>query len=93
MWAARNAGYRLPEDLSVVGLDDIDLASRVSPTLTTISLPRYEIGRLAMLELLSLIREPSETKTSQRVTTSLVVRESTTTAPQEQNVVFQKNFR
>jgi len=93
MWSARNAGYTLPDDLSVIGLDDIDLASRVSPTLTTISLPRYEIGRLAMQELLSLIREPSQSKINRRVATSLVVRESTTTAPEQQVAVFQNNFR
>ncbi len=81
MWAARNAGYNLPEDLSIIGLDDIDLASRVTPTLSTIALPRYEIGKLAMNNLLALIREPSKPKNNQIVATRLIVRESTTTAP------------
>ena len=80
MWASRNAGFILPDDLSVIGLDDIDLASRVTPTLTTIALPRYEIGRLAMMNLLSLIREPAQPKTNQMVDTHLIVRESTTKA-------------
>lgn len=80
MWAARNAGFKLPEDLSIVGLDDIDLASRVTPALTTIALPRIEIGRLAMQDLLSQIREPSQPKTNHSMTTRLVVRESTTVA-------------
>lgn len=80
MWASRNAGYDLPDDLSVIGLDDIDLASRVTPTLTTIALPRYEIGRLAMQNLLSLIREPTQPKDDQVVDTHLIVRESTTFA-------------
>jgi DNA-binding LacI/PurR family transcriptional regulator len=80
MWASRNAGFILPDDLSVIGLDDIDLASRVTPTLTTIALPRYEIGRLAMQNLLSLIREPAQPKTNQMVDTHLIVRESTTKA-------------
>lgn len=77
MWAARNVGYTLPQDLSIIGLDDIDLASRVTPTLTTIALPRYEIGRLAMNNLLALIREPSQPKDNQIVATRLIVREST----------------
>ena len=81
MWAARNAGYDLPHDLSIIGLDDIDLASRVTPALTTITLPRFEIGRLAMQELLALIREPEQTKTNHVVETYLTVRESTTYAP------------
>ncbi len=81
MWAARNAGFNLPRDLSIVGLDDIDLASRVTPALTTITLPRFEIGRLAMQELLALIREPEQTKSNHVVETYLTVRESTTAAP------------
>jgi LacI family repressor for deo operon, udp, cdd, tsx, nupC, and nupG len=81
MWAARSAGYPLPQALSIIGLDDIDLASRVTPTLTTIALPRYEIGKLAMNNLLALIREPSQPKPNQIVATCLIVRESTTTAP------------
>jgi LacI family transcriptional regulator len=81
MWAARNAGFDLPADLSVIGLDDIDLASRVTPRLTTIALPRYEIGRLAMSTLLALIRDPVQPKTHQLVATKLVMRDSTTRAP------------
>jgi LacI family transcriptional regulator len=80
MWAARNVGYNLPEELSIIGLDNIDLASRVTPTLTTIALPRYEIGRLAMQNLLSLIQDPLQPKNNQMVDTHLLVRESTTVA-------------
>jgi DNA-binding LacI/PurR family transcriptional regulator len=80
MWAARNAGFKLPEELSIIGLDNIDLASRVTPTLTTIALPRYEIGRLAMKSLLTLIQEPAQPKNNQIVDSHLIVRESTTTA-------------
>jgi LacI family purine nucleotide synthesis repressor len=80
LWAARNAGYKLPEDLSVIGLDDIDLSSRVTPSLTTIVLPRLEIGRLAMQDLLSLINDPSQPIINRTVPTHLVVRESTTNA-------------
>jgi LacI family transcriptional regulator len=80
MWAARDAGLNLPEDLSIIGLDDIDLASRVTPTLTTIALPRYEIGKLAMNSLLSQIQDPSQTNNNHEVTTRLIVRASTTTA-------------
>ncbi len=58
--AARKDGVRVPGDLSIVGLDDIWLASQFDPPLTTVALPRYEIGVLAMDMLLGLLsgREP-----------------------------------
>ena len=46
---------RIPDDLSVVGLDDIWLAAQTDPPLTTVALPRYEIGQLAMRLLFDLL--------------------------------------
>lgn len=46
--AARDAGLRLPEDLAVTGFDDVDVASDVTPRLTTVRLPLGRIGRLAI---------------------------------------------
>lgn len=78
LWAARNAGWELPRDLSVVGLDDIDLASKVSPALSTVALPRREIGKMAMRMLLDMIREGREaTKSRVMVDTTFVLRQST----------------
>jgi LacI family transcriptional regulator len=50
--AAREAGLRVPEDLSVVGIDDIFASSLVHPPLTTLALPRMEIGEIAVSSLL-----------------------------------------
>lgn len=47
MKACIQLGRRVPEDMSIIGFDDIPLASLVTPTLTTIHIPRYEIGRRA----------------------------------------------
>lgn len=77
LWAARNAGFAIPQDLSVIGLDDIDLASKVTPPLTTIALPRFEIGKRAMQLLLDTIDHPATVVRQQEVGTWLVVREST----------------
>lgn len=73
--AARSDGLRVPGDLSIVGLDDIWLASQFDPPLTTVALPRYEIGLLAADMLFGLLadREPER----RVVSTSLVVRKST----------------
>ena len=78
LWAARNAGLDLPRDLAVVGLDEIDLASKVSPSLSTVALPRREIGKMAMRLLLEMIGEGKEaTKSRLTVDTTFVLRQST----------------
>jgi LacI family transcriptional regulator len=76
LWAARNHGLNIPNDLSIIGLDDIDLVSRVTPPLTTIALPRFEIGKLAMETLLAMVDDRAS-NTRQVVPTRLVVRSST----------------
>ena len=45
--AIRRAGLRIPEDIAVIGVDDIDAASLVSPSLTTVRIPAEEIGKAA----------------------------------------------
>jgi DNA-binding LacI/PurR family transcriptional regulator len=53
--AAREAGISIPQDLSIIGFDDIEMASYVQPALTTFAQPRYEIGRAAAEMMLSLL--------------------------------------
>ncbi len=80
--AARANGLHIPRDMSVIGLDDIWLVADMEPPLTTVALPRYEIGRLAMQMLFDLLAENSdvtETVYRKQVTTQLVVRHSTAT--------------
>jgi DNA-binding LacI/PurR family transcriptional regulator len=82
VWEARKHGVRIPEDLSVVGLDDIEPAGQITPPLTTIALPRYQMGALAMRTLLDLIRaEQSGGVMRHIMPTRLVVRESTGEPP------------
>jgi len=54
--AARVAGLRVPEDLSIIGFDDILFAAYTEPPLTTIAQPKYEMGRTAMGMLLQLLQ-------------------------------------
>ena len=49
--AAQQIGLRIPDDLTVVGFDDFDIASRVSPPLTTVRTPTREASRLAAMKL------------------------------------------
>ena len=77
--AAYNAGLRVPEDLSVIGLDDIDFAEFTLPPLTTIRLSRAELARAAFEALRQQAEDGTNPKLQREflVSTSLVVRGST----------------
>lgn len=78
MRACRMAGLRIPADISIVGVDDIEDAAFCDPPLTTVRQPRREIGRRAMDILVRAIRgQLVENKVT--LATELVIRE--TTAP------------
>jgi len=73
----RNGGCRIPEDVAVVGFDDIALSDIVYPPLTTIRLPRHELAEV-FFKALDAFRNDSHAAGSQYfVRTSLVIREST----------------
>src|SRR3712207_7144001 len=55
--AARKAGLRVPDDLSVIGFDDLPQARWASPPLTTVRQPLVEMGRMAARMALSLRSE------------------------------------
>ena len=74
--AIREAGLSVPGDISVVGFDDIDLASHVHPALTTVRQDTNTIGRKA-IELLDALITDEETEPPEAIVpTTLVVRES-----------------
>lgn len=50
------SGKKVPDDISVIGVDNIELARMLTPTLTTINIPKVEIGRLLVKQLLEQIR-------------------------------------
>jgi LacI family transcriptional regulator len=79
--AAREAGLRVPEDLSVVGFDDVPEASYVDPALTTVRQPLRDMGRSAVRRLMELLAEPDAPAQRIVVATELVVRGSTGPAP------------
>lgn len=81
MDAAKKAGVRVPDELSVVGFDDIALASEVVPSLTTVQVPKRAIGALAVRWLLGQLQHNEEPIAQIVVSTSLVVRDSTGRKP------------
>jgi LacI family transcriptional regulator len=75
--AARELGLRVPEDLSVVGFDDIPQAAYARPMLTTVRQPLEEMGRVATRMLLAAMRSPHNAPTAVELPTQLIVRGST----------------
>ncbi len=75
--AARERGLNVPADLSVIGFDDIYLAAYTTPTLSTIRLPKHEMGRRAAQMLLARIQDPARPVERHIVELELIVREST----------------
>jgi len=78
--AAYMEGLRVPQDLSVIGLDDIDFAEFTLPPLTTISLSRVDLARAAFEALRQQIENPNDPNRKREflVSTRLIVRGSTT---------------
>jgi LacI family transcriptional regulator len=74
--ALRARGLSVPDAMSVIGFDDVPLASIVTPALTTIRQPLVEMGRIATTMLLRLIAEEPLDTMRVELTTSLIVRES-----------------
>ncbi|WP_150239668.1 LacI family DNA-binding transcriptional regulator [Nocardiopsis quinghaiensis] len=70
-------GLRVPDDMSVVGYDNVDIADLVHPGLTTVAQPKYELGRAAMRLLDSELNEADHVHERVLFTPELVVRGST----------------
>ncbi len=73
---ARESGLDVPRDIALAGADDIALSSYVTPPLTTIRQPMYDIGRQATDTLLSLLAGDEGEPAVTRIETQIVVRES-----------------
>jgi LacI family transcriptional regulator len=73
---AYDAGLRVPHQLSVVGFDDILLAEYTQPALTTVVVPRQELGRLGFQTLWTMLSDPHLAGRELRVPTQLRIRQS-----------------
>lgn len=80
MEAARGRGLRIPEDLSIVGFDDTQLAPRASPPLTTVRQPLREMGKVALRTALRLAATEKIDSHHVELATELIVRGSTAPA-------------
>ncbi|MCC5960761.1 MAG: LacI family DNA-binding transcriptional regulator [Rhodobacteraceae bacterium] len=77
----RQRGVRVPEDMSVIGFDDIEMAAFSEPGLTTIRQDRSGLGRLAAQELLARLRGEQKTEGAHVIYSPVALIERGTTAP------------
>ena len=83
--AIRDHGLRIPEDISVVGFDDIESAAFYNPSITTIRQPLHEMGTVAARVLLERVRGQNSVQQMLPVLPELVIRESTCPPPERSN--------
>ncbi len=76
MEAIKARGLRIPQDIALVGFDDVRLANYVDPPLTTVRLPAYELGRHAMDMLFKMIEGEDLEGNGVLLETELIIRES-----------------
>lgn len=79
--ALKDKGYKVPEDISFVGFDDVPMSSIIAPKLTTVFVPKAQFGQRAIIRLVEKIQNPGSIPLTIRVNTSLVVRDSVTAQP------------
>ncbi len=76
MQGLKSMGYRIPEDIALIGFNDIPLAQWLNPPLTTVSAPSYEMGKSAMNMLQNIIARKSLPQQRIIFPVSLVIRQS-----------------
>jgi DNA-binding LacI/PurR family transcriptional regulator len=81
--AARECGLRVPDDLSIVGFDDLPISTWTSPPLTTVRQPLTEMAMMGVELIIALAGNEPVASSRLEVATSLIVREST--APPREN--------
>jgi LacI family transcriptional regulator len=79
--AAAERGRNCPRDISVVGFNDMLLAGRLQPPLTTIRIPQYDVGTRAAELLMALVADPARSPETVLISGELVVRGSTAPPP------------
>jgi LacI family transcriptional regulator len=77
MDAVRTRGLRVPDDISIIGFDDIPQASLVRPALTTVNQPLEKMGRVAAQMLTDMLKDPDRAFNRVELPTELITRGST----------------
>ena len=70
-------GRRIPEDVSFIGFDDIELSKHITPSLTTMAVDKVEMGRMSINLLINRIQSPDGGRVHSTILPRLIEREST----------------
>lgn len=73
----QNHGLSVPDSVAVTGFDDTDVAMAVTPTITSVKIPSYDIGKIAAAELLAWLNDDNYCIQSPAITCQIVYRQST----------------
>lgn len=79
MKALQEKGYRIPEDISIIGFDDLPFCDISSPRLTSLRVPKQEMGRIAVRKIIDMIRKEDEVRTKTQICTDFIERDSVKT--------------
>ena len=75
--ACRALGKQVPNDIAIIGFDDIHLASVVTPPLSSVHVNKYAIGQMAITRIFAMLAEPEKIFAHMELTPELILREST----------------
>lgn len=76
MKALQESGYRVPQDVSIIGFDDLPFCEIAVPRLTSLRVPKQEMGRLAVRRIVEMMQERSKAKTKIQICTEFIERDS-----------------
>lgn len=76
MKALKEAGYRIPEEIAIIGFDNMPLCTYVEPNLTTINVPITYMGQMAVNRLVSVLQSKKHVSVKTEINTNLIQRKS-----------------
>lgn len=76
MRALSEAGYRIPEDISVIGFDDMPMCTYITPPLSTVHVPKQYMGEIAVKRLAEIINSISASHVKIEISTEIIKRKS-----------------
>ena len=72
----KSKGYRVPEDISIIGMDDMELSSEIEPPLTTIKINTEKIGTIGIRKIINMIKDNHKEEVKTIIENSLIIRKS-----------------